>query len=142
MKNGKILKLFTTNKETRVQSEIEKLKLQIGGIPNDKSFKKTDREILITSSQSYLFMENLGIDVVFGTLGENILIDTKPYKLEIGTKLKCGSAILEISMKCPVCSHLSELKSTLPKLIKNERGIFAKVIKNGEIKIGDEMVVI
>lgn len=142
MKNGKILKLFTTNKETKIQSEIEKLKLQIGGIPNDKSFEKTDREILITSVQSYLFMENLGIDVSFGTLGENILIDAKPYDLEIGTQLKCGATILEISMQCPVCSHLSELKSTLPKLIKNERGIFAKVIDGGDIKVGDDIVVI
>jgi MOSC domain-containing protein YiiM len=142
MKNGKILKLFTTDKNSNERKEVTSLKLEVGGIIGDKSYEKANREILITSTYSYDFMRSIDVIVDFGTLGENILIDSKPYNLEIGTRLQCGGAILEISMKCPVCSHLSELKSNLPKLIKNERGIFGKVITGGTIHIDDELIAI
>lgn len=76
----------------------------------------------------------------FGTLGENILIDIDLKNLKIGDKLQIGETIIEISMLCPVCTHLSSIKKELPKLIKDDRGIFGKVIQSGIVKIGDKVL--
>ena len=59
--------------------------------------------------------------------------------LQLGDKLKIGEAILEVSMLCPVCTHLSVIKKELPKLIKDDRGIFLKVVKSGTITQNDEI---
>ncbi|MBI3873819.1 MAG: MOSC domain-containing protein [Arcobacter sp.] len=141
-KYGDIIKLFISDKETKNKIEVKNITLEIGGIVNDKSFGKPNREILITSLDSYEIMKYHDIVADFGALGENILVNFNPYHLEIGTQLKCGDVILEISMYCPVCNHLSELKSNLPKLIKNDRGIFAKVVQGGNIEVGSKIFVI
>ncbi len=68
----------------------------------------------------------------FGSLGENILIDYNPYHLNAGDQLRMGEVVLQISQNCTICDHLSKIDETLPTLLKDDRGIFAKVIKGGE----------
>ena len=73
----------------------------------------------------------------FGYLGENILIDYNPYELPIGTKIRIGDAVLQISQNCTICNHLSALDKRIPKLLSKERGIFAKVVNPAVINRGD-----
>lgn len=140
--NHKILKLYTSDNETKQPKKAKSLELTIGGIAGDKYFQREDREILITSTIGYELALKNGISMIHGTLGENILTDMNLNKFKIGDKFKIGEAIIQISMFCPICRHLSIIKKELPNLIKNDRGIFAKVIKCGEINIGDEIIAI
>jgi len=78
----------------------------------------------------------------FGYLGENILIDYNPYSLAIGTRVKIGNTVLEISQNCTICNHLSVIDKRIPSLLKNDRGIFAKVVEDGEIKIDDSIYIL
>jgi MOSC domain-containing protein YiiM len=50
-----------------------------------------------------------------------------------------GEVLLQISQNCTICDHLSSIDEKLPDLLKDDRGIFAKVIKGGVIKKGDEI---
>ena len=72
-------------------------------------------------------------------MGENILVDFNPYSLEAGTKLQVGDVVIEISKKSTLCSSLSKISSKLPKLLKDKRGIFAKVISDGQARKGDSI---
>jgi MOSC domain-containing protein YiiM len=72
-------------------------------------------------------------------LGENILIDYNPYDLPVGTKLEIGEVVLEISQHCTLCKSLTKVDNALPKLLKNDRGIFAKVVKSGNISLKDKI---
>jgi MOSC domain-containing protein YiiM len=78
----------------------------------------------------------------FGSLGENILIDYNPYHLTAGDQLRIGEVLLEISQNCTMCDHLSKIDENLPTLLKDDRGIFAKVIKGGVIQPGDEITLL
>ncbi len=117
--------------------------LDTKGIVNDKHYDKDiDRSVLITSLDSYTLAKEHGIDAVYGALGENLLIDYNPYHLPPGSRLKIGNAVLEISQHCTLCKSLANVDTKLPKILKNDRGIFAKVIEAGSIMQGDNIYII
>ena len=138
---NKILKLFIANQETKQMDEVQTIKLVLGGVVGDKYFGRENREVLLTSLYGYELASQHNINMSYGTLGENILTDMNLKNLQLGDRLQIGETLLEISMLCPVCTHLSVIKPELPKLIKEDRGIFAKVIQGGEIFINDTIII-
>ena len=137
-KVGKILELFIS--EEGLEDRVKKTSLRVdkGGVLDDKFYAKSiKRSILISSDDSYSMSKEQGIELSYGLLGENILMDFNPYSLDVGTELKIGEVILEITQACTICNHLSKVDKKLPKLLKNDRGIFAKVVKSGTIYVND-----
>jgi len=142
---GKVLELFIThNDKIKTRESVETIFIDEFGIQNDKFYNKNPmRSILITSIESYRLASNNDISINTGSLGENILIDISPYALNAGDKLSIGSLELEITQHCTLCKGLSTVNTKLPKLLKNDRGIFAKVIKgSSEIKVGDKVEIL
>lgn len=140
---GEVLKLFISKSGVSQRIERDKIALDELGVSEDKFYNKnTQRSILIASIDSYNLIKNYNLEMPFGYLGENILLDYNPYALEVGTKLKIGSATLEITQHCTICNHLAVIDVKIPTLLKNDRGIFAKVISEGEIKNGDEVYIV
>ena len=134
----KVLKLFLSN-EKRFQCT--RIDIDKNGLLKDKHYNKNiQRSILITSTHSYKMALENNIYIVNGDLGENILVNFNPYDLDIGTKLKINDTILEITSHCTLCKSLTKIYNSLPKLLKNDRGVFAKVIKGGTIKQYDDIV--
>lgn len=143
MKNvGKVLNLFISVPGSN-RIEKESFELDPKGIVEDKYYDKNiHRSVLITSLESYDLAIEHDIQVPIGALGENILIDYNPYHLNAGDQLSIGEVILQISQNCTICDHLSAIDERLPTLLKDDRGIFAKVIKAGVIKKGDEITLL
>ncbi|MFT5661755.1 MAG: MOSC domain-containing protein YiiM [Sulfurimonas sp.] len=138
VKVGKILELFYSTKSGRITTD--KLALDEKGVVDDKYYNKDiQRSVLIASQQSYILAADNGINASYGVLGENILIDYNPYNLVAGAKIKIGELVLEISQNCTICNSLAKVDERLPQLLKNDRGIFAKVINNGTINKGDNI---
>ena len=135
-KVGNIVSLFSSNDKghlTRPELEMDEK-----GIIGDRHYNKNDeRSVLIASLDSYTLVKKHNIQIEYGVLGENILIDYNPYHLETGARLKINNVILEISQHCTLCKSFTKIDTKLPKLLKNDRGIFAKVIEQGNIKEGD-----
>ena len=137
-KVGKVSSLFYSPPAGR--TTVDSFDLDNKGIISDKHYNKSiDRSVLITSLESYALAQNHGVNVPYGSLGENILIDYNPYDLKSGTKLKIGKVTLEISQPCTLCKSLTKIDSKLPKLLKDDRGIFAMVIESGSIKENDDI---
>lgn len=137
----KILKLYITNLETNKMEEVDSLKLKVGGIVGDKYFGRENREVLLTGLSGYEPASQNNITIEYGTLGENILCEINIKNLQLGEKFQIGDALLEVSMLCPVCTHLSSIKKELQKLIKDDRGIFLKVIQGGKITTSDKIYI-
>ncbi len=138
-KQNKILRLCLADEQTKQMIEKSTLQLEIGGVVGDKYFGRENREVLLTSTYGYELALSHDIPMEYGTLGENILTDMNIKNLQLGERLKVGEVIFEVSMLCPVCTHLSVIKKELPKLIKNDRGIFLKVINGGTITLEDKI---
>jgi MOSC domain-containing protein YiiM len=139
MKNiGKVLKTFSATKESSglPRPNVEELNLIVDyGIENDKfAGKKLDQTVMIVGIQSYEIANQNDIELEFGTLGENILLDFDPHIFEVGKQLFIEDSIIEITQVCAVCNHLSVFDKNLPLLLKSHRGLYCKIIKNGIIK--------
>jgi len=143
-KVGIVHALFISQKEIAAPITKEYIDVDLQGILDDKHYGSApERTILITSLESYaLAQKELGVKMPYGYLGENLLIDYNPYHLELGTQLRVGSAILEITQNCTLCNHLAALDKRIPKLLRKDRGIFAKVVQEGQIKIDDPVYLI
>ena len=137
---GKVLALFISMKESILPIEKTTISVDKKGIITDKHYDTdTQRSVLITSIDSYMLAKDHQIVMPHSSLGENLLIDYNPYDLPVGSKFQIGNAILEITQNCTLCNHLSNIDKKLPKLLKNDRGIFGKVLQEGSINLGDDI---
>jgi len=137
-KVGNITSLYYSSKKERIR--VSELSLDEKGIIKDKHYNKNiERSVLLVSLDSYTLAKQHDIDVPEGVLGENLLMDYNPYGLSTGSRLKIGNTTLEISQHCTLCKSFTKVDTKLPNLLKNDRGIFAKVIVSGKVKEGDKV---
>ena len=134
---GKVVEVFSAIKGSSglPRPKVEKLVLIEGyGIENDKfAGDELHKTVMIIGLKSYEMAKEKNIDLKRGSYGENILFDFDPHLLSISQRLQIGDTILEITEKCTLCNHLSVFGAKLPKLIKNHRGLYCKIIKGGVI---------
>ena len=96
-----------------------------------------DKSMMVVGKIAYDIARKNGIELEYGSLGENLITDFNPHSLNSGTVLKIGNAKIQITHKCSICNHLGEYDKRLPKLLENCRGVYCKILKNGIIKTGD-----
>lgn len=139
LNKGKVLKLFISIKGEKKRLSKDTLFIDELGVVEDKFYAKdNNRLILITSTDAYEMAKENQIELEYGDLGENILIEGNINHLKVGDRFSIGEAALEITQNCTLCNGLSLLDPKLPKVLKDDRGIFAKVIGNKSvIKIGN-----
>jgi MOSC domain-containing protein YiiM len=137
---GNVLALFIASEENSKITVKSEIVVDEKGIIGDKHHgKDINRSILITSNDSYQMVKDHSIEIEDGALGENLLINYNPYHLPVGTKFKIGTAVLEITQPCTLCKHLSCIDKKVPLLLKNDRGIFVKVVQPGTIGLEDQI---
>ena len=84
-------------------------------------------------------------DLQYGAFGENITIgELNESQIFIGSKYQLGTAIVEISQPRQPCFKLG-IRFNNPLIVKDffqssYPGIYLRVIQEGEVKIGDEMI--
>ena len=139
---GTVLELFISIKGVGKENKDEIL-VDEDGIIDDKFYAiDAKRSILITSLESYLLAKKSNIEMDYGSLGENILIDINPYHLSTGAIISFGDVELEITQNCTICNSLSKVDAKLPSVLKSDRGIFAKTLKSGKIRKGNIVKII
>ena len=132
---GYVKALFISDNLRQTQDSIT---VDNNGVVGDKFYSKdSDRAILVSSTDSYDIAKENGINIEFGLLGENIVIDINPYNLSCGDMIKIGDTMMEVTINCTICNSLKKVDKKLPKLLAKDRGIFVKCIKSGSIKNGD-----
>jgi MOSC domain-containing protein YiiM len=137
---GQVLELFISKKDKSKRFSRTILEVDNKGIVDDKFYAKdVERSILLTSTDSYDLALKNSIEMPYGALGENILIDYNPYSLVIGSHIQIGEVVVEVTQNCTICNHLSFIDKTLPSLLKDDRGIFVKVVEEGFIEKGDKL---
>lgn len=59
-----------------------------------------------------------------------------------GTLLEIGAAALEITKDCEPCSFIDRLRPGLRAKMERRRGMLARVVRGGEIRVGDEITLL
>ncbi len=75
-----------------------------------------------------------------GDLDENLTLDGLMIDdLQPGQQLRIGSVLLEITIPCPVCDKLDTVRPGLRSALRDQRGMFARVLSTGHVHIGDSI---
>lgn len=143
-KAGKTIALFLAVKGGEGRSACEAIHVDAQGILGDKFYgKNLQRSILITSgASSYTLAASKGIEMPYGALGENLVVDIDLYHLTAGAKIRIGEVELEITQNCTLCNSLGKVHPDLPNLLKDDRGIFARALSYGRIERGDSVTLL
>lgn len=64
------------------------------------------------------------------------------YELPVGTKLKIGDKIQEVTQIGKKCHEGCEIKTKVGDCVMPREGIFTKIIKDGEVKCEDKIEII
>jgi MOSC domain-containing protein YiiM len=135
---GTVIKTFSATKESSglPRPLVSNLNLiEDYGIENDKfAGKKLDQTVMIVGLKSYEIARENGIDLEYGSLGENVLLDFDPHDFSVGKQFTIGDSKIEITQVCTVCNHLNVFDKNLPDLLRSHRGLYCKIIKSGIIQ--------
>ncbi len=103
----------------------------------------THRQVSLLSLDSIEKMRQLGLDLKAGDFAENLTVEgLELFTLPIGTRLALEQGvILEVSQIGKECHTGCAIFQQIGKCVMPKEGIFARVIKGGLVKAGDEIKV-
>ena len=142
---GRIKAISVSEKKGMRKKNIPEAKLEADhGIIGDAHAGKWHRQISLLSFESIAEVIAQGAIVSPGDFAENITTEGIDFSLlKVGDKLRLSRDIeLEITQIGKRCHTKCEIYKQLGDCIMPKDGIFAKVIKSGSIKVGDEIEVI
>jgi len=101
----------------------------------------THRQVSLLAIESISKMRSLGFDVDPGDFAENLTSEgIDLVSLPVGTRLSIGEeVILEVTQIGKECHTGCAIYRQIGKCIMPKEGVFAKVIRGGLVKAGDQI---
>ncbi len=145
--------------------EVQKGKVLAVNISEDKGTKKTNiqscallkdfglkgdahggpwhRQVSLLANESIEKMRAMGLNVGYGDFAENITTEgIDLVHLPIGTQIRIGnSVILRVTQIGKECHERCAIYYQAGDCVMPKEGIFAEVVSQGEVKVGDEIVI-
>jgi len=132
--NATVRGLFVCpEKKGKVLSRDE-VRLNPNGLEGDFHNSTTSRrQVLLLSAE---VLNEFGLAP--GSLRENVVVDgLDVMNLPEGQFLHAGTAVLEITVPCEPCTQMERIRKGLKQALGGKRGMFAKVVTPGTIRVGD-----
>ena len=109
--------------------------VQGNGLEGDAAFGRARRQILLVDLQN---LTDLGLHP--GDVRENITLEGLAVeRLVPGSLLAVGEALLEITDECTPCERMDQIKPGLQAQLRGRRGVLARVVRGGSIRLGDSV---
>lgn len=99
------------------------------------------RQVSLLAEASIDKMRGLGLELHPGDFAENLTVSGMDLAgLPVGTRLRIGrEVVLEISQIGKACHRGCAIFQTVGSCIMPKEGIFARVIRNGKVRTGDDI---
>jgi molybdopterin adenylyltransferase len=109
------------------------------GLKDDAHLGFMHRQVSLLARESIDKIKNMGIDVVPGDFAENLTTEgIELPSLPIGTKLLVGDGIvLRVTQIGKECHARCAIFQQVGDCVMPREGIFAEVLTEGEVKVGD-----
>lgn len=144
-KKGIVLAINISEKKGVIKTPIEVGTFKEDhGLVGDAHAGNWHRQVSLLGDESIEKIRQMGIEgLCTGKFAENITTkDIVLYKLPVGTKLKIGDTIQEVTQIGKKCHVGCAIKAQVGDCVMPREGIFTKVIKGGEVRPGDSIEVI
>lgn len=114
------------------------------GIDGDAHAGNWHRQVSLLGQESVdRLQEKISIPLLPGAFAENILCEGLPlYKLPVGTKLRVGTALCEVTQIGKECHSDCAIRQQAGDCVMPREGIFAVVLEEGDAKAGDEVIIV
>ena len=146
MAGGDLVKIVAVckseEKGTRKENVTEGLLKEDYGLAGDAHADcNTPRQVSLLDITSIEKMLKLGLEVGPGDFAENLTTEGLEFTvLSIGTRITIGEDILlEVTQIGKECHTGCAIRRQIGKCIMPKEGIFAIVLRGGEVKVGDRI---
>jgi MOSC domain-containing protein YiiM len=114
------------------------------GLENDAHIGMAIRQISLLASESIEKIRQKGLNVNYGDFAENLTTEgIELFTLPLGTKLKVGKdVLLEVTQIGKTCLTPCAIYHAVGDCVMPKEGIFVRVLSEGMISVGNEIVVI
>ncbi len=142
---GKVIAVNISEKKGVAKKTIEQgLFIEEHGLEGDAHAGKWHRQVSLLAQESIDKMKKSGVlNLSAGKFAENITTEgIVLYELPVGTRLRIGVTIQEITQIGKECHGGCEIRRLVGDCVMPREGIFTRVIKGGLIKSGDVIEVL
>lgn len=139
---GKVVSIKMSEKKGAQKRLVSEATLMADfGIEGDHRAGQGKKQVSLLAIESlYKITSQTVKGLCSGKFSENIATEgIALWELETGTKLFIGETVLEISQVGKECHDGCPIKAQVGQCIMPKEGIFTKVIKGGEIRVGDDI---
>jgi len=144
MQKGRVLAVnISENKGTKKTNIQSCALLKDFGLKDDAHGGPWHRQVSLLANESVEKMKAKGLKVGFGDFAENITTQGLDLvHLPIGTKIWIGdSVLLRVTQIGKECHQRCAIYYQAGDCVMPKEGIFAEVIKEGEVKVGDAIII-
>ena len=144
VQKGKVLAVNVSDKKGTKKTNIKSCALlKHFGLKDDAHGGPWHRQVSLLANESIEKMKAKGLKLGYGDFAENITtqgIDL--VHLPIGTEIHIGrSVILSVTQIGKECHTRCAIYYQAGDCVMPKEGIFAEVINEGEVKIGDDIII-
>lgn len=144
-KRGRVLAVNISDEKGTKKTDIKKCQLFKGfGLEGDAHAGNWHRQVSLLANESIEKMKEKGLQVGYGDFAENITTEgIDLINLPIGTEIRIGETVLlRVTQIGKECHERCSIYYQAGDCVMPKEGIFAEVINGGEIKVGDEIIII
>lgn len=117
--------------------------LEDWGIQGDAHAGKWHRQVSLLSHEKIEAFRARGAEVADGAFGENLVVAGIDFRsLPLGTRFQCNDVVLKLTQIGKECHNGCTIYQAMGECIMPREGVFARVLKGGEIRVGDEVTLL
>jgi len=110
------------------------------GLEHDAHAGSGHRQVSLLSLEKIEDFQKRGAVVSYGDFGENLVVSgIDCASLPVGTRLGSGDVLLEITQIGKECHTRCAIYHRMGECIMPTQGVFARVLRGGELRVGDTM---
>jgi MOSC domain-containing protein YiiM len=144
VQKGKVLAVNISEKKGTRKKDVRSCAIMKGfGLKDDAHGGPWHRQVSLLANESIEKMKALGLDVGFGDFAENITTQgVDLVHLPVGTPIRIGDTVtLRVTQIGKVCHERCAIYYQAGDCVMPKEGIFAEVLTEGNVTVGDEIVI-
>ncbi|MBR5228459.1 MAG: MOSC domain-containing protein [Firmicutes bacterium] len=141
---AKVVAICVSDEKGTVKNVVPEVTVEVDhGIVGDAHAGKWHRQISLLGNESVDKIRVAMPDIAPGAFAENILTEgIELYTLPVGTKLKIGEVLIEITQIGKQCHAACAIRKLTGDCVMPREGVFAAVLTGGLLKSGDEIEIV
>lgn len=140
---GKLLAICTSPQRGTTKTPVDHAVLTPEwGIVGDAHGGNWHRQVSLLSAEKIAqFREKIWVD--YGAFGENLVVEGFDFRaLPVTSRFSIGDVVLEMTQIGKECHNDCVIKQQTGECIMPREGVFARVLHDGEIHVGDEVTLL